>query len=682
MFPVEAPRELQIRVFHRLANKQYVLTLQLQDGDDVQTRVLEPFQQRRLPTCLYKLTLEYATVAVRESLSEHEAAQSLPASSPSNQASPPPTVTGMAGFIIEPGALGDMLLDPEERRWPRLLQNRGAIPGPMREAIAWYACDFLLRHRPTFFRTIGTLEDSYLKAIREKRAGRLAAISELQRCQSVEMERVRVRAEEKDCAPQDVQSVVAQHVSEIDALELHWRTETEQLELRQRTTYCEYIVDVFEQEMRQMRDVEDGSGAQACTHDAGSHGERVSRPSDMGNLASPLRAVPVHAARPASGVVMRAAASDSGAPSSAEVEPAGLIAEDIAQKDSRFLEYAEVRAVFGQRRVFFVLRLRAGDVMDLLHAAAPGGACAEGWAAVDADGAGPQLPPESLGMASYGHSYFARGSGLPLHGVGSPRLRPPAAAAPLAPSGPPRGGEAQPGSKGRQAFSSPSLRFWEPPRLPPPVRLSPNAYAERLRGLIIPTPENLQFESSLAVTLREFASRCHGVTDLHFPPLRAQLQSVRALTSASPLRYGDYFCTRHSNLGGVMQVAFHLLIRSSEEPASDEVPAAMHRALKRIMCDCHRGHVAELSLPLLLLDAGTSESSLSSAVAQRRAENALRALKGALTRFADELAPSEAPSLQLLNLVLPLSCTQSIKAGIPSVADTTLTFLKHSFQCV
>merc|ERR1719436_1070988 len=154
------------------------------------------------------------------------------------------------------------------------------------------------------------------------------------------------------------------------------------------------------------------------------------------------------------------------------------------------------------------------------------------------------------------------------------------------------------------------------------------------------------------------------------------------MTKDKPLRNGDYFCTRHSNLDGVVQVAFHLLTSSSEAPASDEVPAATHRALKRIVCDCHRAHIAELSLPLLLLDIGTSDSSLPYAIAQRRAENALRALKGALTRLAEELAPTEVPGLQVLNLVLPPSCVQSINAGIPTVAQSTLTFLQHSFQCV
>merc|ERR1740121_2184210 len=262
-------------------------------------------------------------------------------------------------------------------------------------------------------------------------------------------------------------------------------------------------------------------------------------------------------------------------------------------------------------------------------------------------------------MASYGHRYFARSSGLPLAGSAWPCFAPADIAGP---------GLRSQGS----VMRSPSLRFWKPPSMPPPARLSPNAYAERLRGVVVPTPENLKFETSQAVMLRELATRCERVTDLHFPSLKGQLAAVQALTEGAPLRSGDYFCTRHSNLGGTMQVAFHLLTTSSETSSGDEVPAALHRALKRIVCDCHGCCVAELSLPLLLLDIGQSESSLPYAVAQRRAENALRALKGALTRLVEELAPSELPGLQVLNLVLPSSCTLSMRAGVPSVVETTL----------
>ena len=81
---------------------------------------------------------------------------------------------------------------------------------------------------------------------------------------------------------------------------------------------------------------------------------------------------------------------------------------------------------------------------------------------------------------------------------------------------------------------------WGPPRLPPPVVLSPNAYADHLRGLVIPTPENLNFEVTQAVMLREFASRCNRVTDLHFAPLTEQLQAVNRSTASAPLKSGDY----------------------------------------------------------------------------------------------------------------------------------------------
>merc|ERR1719343_1153680 len=95
--------------------------------------------------------------------------------------------------------------------------------------------------------------------------------------------------------------------------------------------------------------------------------------------------------------------------------------EDAAAKrdQQRLVEFAEVRAVFGlHQRAFFILRLWTGEIMDLVASSSPkteeAGSAAAGvtersWAAsVDADGVGPQLPPEALGLASYGHRFFAR----------------------------------------------------------------------------------------------------------------------------------------------------------------------------------------------------------------------------------------------------------------------------------
>jgi len=684
MFPVEASRELQIRIFHRLGTKQYVLTLHLQSGDDVQSRVLDAFQQGRLPCCLYRSTLEYAVLAVRESLCDHELPQLLSPSSHSSHL-----------VADSSAALGESLVDLEERQWPRLISGPSIHPFPGKDSRFWCAYDFLLRHRPTFFRTIGTLEESYSKGIRDLQAGRLAAISELQRCQSIEMEKKRQQAEEitegkvDDAVSLDVRSLVAQHVSEIDAVELHWQTEIEQLKIRQRASYCDLVVDSFEQEIQQIQEChEDGdAGGVDVANDkcfgAAAKVARIGDPLSADIFCSPQVKSSMTASPPAPLAIAtqsKSVAAGDESPSMSLESQQGK-RPSVSSREPRLQECAEVRALFGQRCVFFVLRLWVGDIMDIMQdvPSAAETRVEDDWAPNDFDGAGPQLPPELLGLTSYGHSYFARASGLPIDGLGWPRIR--AAAVSSGPMG--AGiGISPPGLQGQNVFRSASLRFWEAPTPPSLVHFSPNAYARRLRGLVIPTPENLKFDVTHAVMLREFAARCERVTDLHFPALSAQLELVRSASREPPLRTGDYFCTRHSNLGGVVQAAFHLLTSSSDVPGGDEIPASMHRALKRIVCDCHRCNVAQLSLPLLLLDIGTSESSLPYAVAQRRAENVLRALKGALTRLAEELAPSELPGLQVINLVLPLSCAQSVHAGIPSVVQKTLTFLQNSFQCV
>lgn len=743
MFPVEASRELQIRVFQRLGNQQYVVTLQLKGDDgDVQSRVLEALQQGRLPSCLYRPTLEYATLAVRESLTDQDTSTLTSLTSPrlhSAGGNGSSLVATAPASNFDPPLDDDGLIDLEERRWPHHMLrslNHAAPTGQGRDAIFWCAYDFLLRQRPAFFRTIGMLEESYLKGVRELSHGRFRAMSELQMRQSMEMERVRQQAERvsgsvsgsggggsPNSVFRDVQSLVAQHVGELDAVELHWQTEIEQLKVKQKTSYCDLIVDRFAQEIEQMWQAQEGVTEQVdCTDKAGG----IGRPLATCNLARPLAAwtssatigsdlagggcLGVGSSMAPGGHGQSTACGCGGAPLSAGQGGSGcsedsggapgiIIDDGTNPFEGRLTECAEVRVVFGPRRVFFVLRVWVGDIMDLLHGVpsaaaedAPAGAMPD-----DSDGAGPQLPPDLVGPGSSGHYHFARGSAYPVDSPGWPLIRPSSssgagsgsgaffggscgsATASGAPSGAPT---LKPKTWAQGVLRSPSLRFWPTPRLRPPVRLSPNAYADKLRGLLVPTPENLKFETSQAVMLRELKARCDRVTDLHFPPLAEQLRLVRAATRSMPLRSSDYFCTRHSNLGGAVQVAFHLLTGSSEAPASEEVPAAAHRALRRIICDCHRCHVAELSMPLLLLDIGTSESSLPYAVAQRRSENVLRALKGALTRLSEELAPSEVPELQVLNLVLPPSCSQSISAGIPSVTESVLMFLRHSFQCV
>lgn len=710
-FPIEAPRTQQLRVLHQLDGEQYlVLALQLKCGDDIEARVLEAFQQGKLPGYLFAATLEYAALAVREALADPGNDDSLKPNAEEGQvpSHPAPAVVAKPWW--------------DEVRLPSTLlvksKDRDGLAGPVSTSPAcdltfWRAYDFLLRHRPSFFRTIGTLEEAYLKENCELLVRRQTSISQLQMRQSIEMENVRQQAErlgpqsEASRAPEDgrgggddeegaadvgeeateravpdepqhhsgtgsardVQSLVAQHVSELDAVELHWRTEIEMLKVKQKASYRDLVVDFFEQEMEQITPEGCEQELEAAAASAPDVGDEADK------LASPLRTLaPAPLLPAASGMSRRSEAAEGGD------EPTMTANEDTSRP---LVECAEIRAAFGQQRIFFVLRLWAGDIMELMHTEEvypPSDPVDEdddvraACARPDTDGAGPQLPPELVGLSSCGgNRYFASASGLPVQGVGWPLLQ---TTAPLQS----RSSDSDAVDIQGPLYQSTSLQFWAAPLLPRPVRLSPNAYAAHLRGLVIPTPENPKFETTQATMLREFATRCDQFTDLHFAPLAAQLQHVRASTGDVPLKTGDYFCTRHSNLGGTLQAAFHLLAGSSD--ASDEIPSSVHRALRRIVRDCHTCHVAELSLPLLLLDMGTSESSLPYTVAQRRSENVLRALKGALTQLADDLAPSELPELAVLNLVLPPSCAQNINARVPSVVESTLTFVRHSFQCV
>lgn len=236
MFPVEAPKDLTLRILHRLGHQQYIITLHLHRGDDVKTKVLQVFQHGQLPGCFYRPTLEYTVLAARESLSS----VSIPMS------------TDVLGSKSSSAFLTCLLPERASYDWPLLTCSKTSE----RDLKFWYAYDFLLRHRPGFFRTIGTLEESYLKGIHELQEGRVAAISSLQQCQSTEMEKVRRDAElaahEKGNL-QHVQVLVAQHVGELDRVESHWRTEIEQLKVWQRASYMDLVIDFFDQEMEQLR---------------------------------------------------------------------------------------------------------------------------------------------------------------------------------------------------------------------------------------------------------------------------------------------------------------------------------------------------------------------------------------------------------------------------------------------
>ena len=72
------PRDLSLRVFHRLGTNQLVVSLQILEGDDAFTRILQTFRKAHLPSCFLRPTLEYVALAIRESLGEEMETPDVP----------------------------------------------------------------------------------------------------------------------------------------------------------------------------------------------------------------------------------------------------------------------------------------------------------------------------------------------------------------------------------------------------------------------------------------------------------------------------------------------------------------------------------------------------------------------------------------------------------------------------
>eukprot|EP01119_Soliformovum_irregulare_P010393 TRINITY_DN2550_c0_g2_i2.p1 TRINITY_DN2550_c0_g2~~TRINITY_DN2550_c0_g2_i2.p1 ORF type:complete len:547 (-),score=157.45 TRINITY_DN2550_c0_g2_i2:323-1780(-) len=89
------------------------------------------------------------------------------------------------------------------------------------------------------------------------------------------------------------------------------------------------------------------------------------------------------------------------------------------------------------------------------------------------------------------------------------------------------------------------------------VLVSPShVYSNSLRGVIVYVDPNLNYN---AKGLKEFSKMCDAATEFHFDTFDAQLTSIKSKISSDPLSVGDFFVTRHTNLGNV-NVVFHLVV--------------------------------------------------------------------------------------------------------------------------
>ncbi|XP_064111894.1 protein C12orf4 homolog [Macrobrachium nipponense] len=184
----------------------------------------------------------------------------------------------------------------------------------------------------------------------------------------------------------------------------------------------------------------------------------------------------------------------------------------------------------------------------------------------------------------------------------------------------------------------------------PPQRIqtSMSLYSHNLNGLVLLVDYRVSTYSGIK---QEFGRVCRRSTELHFPDLEEQLESIRNLvphvvkwrTEHPPPKYdsdegsqapppvpdhlkaGDFYITRHSNLADV-HVVFHMIVddtlRSGDINSRHPVILGLRNVLK-IAC---LGDITTLTIPLLLTNSMSEEMTMS--WCQKRAELVYKCIKG------------------------------------------------------
>ncbi|CAH8645000.1 unnamed protein product [Heterobilharzia americana] len=188
-----------------------------------------------------------------------------------------------------------------------------------------------------------------------------------------------------------------------------------------------------------------------------------------------------------------------------------------------------------------------------------------------------------------------------------------------------------------------------------------NIYSNNLNGLVILVDKGV---NSFRGIKRLLAEACEQSTELHFPELGSQLESIQETVNrlgprklkerqcASELKtyitietsttvkpkcesyepvLGDVLISKHSNLisgtGDGINVIFHMVLDEDCEN-NIRIPSPLHCAISAILRTCFDYDITTLSLPLLLVPS-LSES-MDSSWRAKRVETVLKAVKGAL----------------------------------------------------
>lgn len=108
------------------------------------------------------------------------------------------------------------------------------------------ALTYLQEHNPTRMKTLEQLEAHYNKAVQSVKQQLDSALSSLHTRQALEMDMINNQVGGHQKA--DLETLVNQHVTEMESVLSHWRQQVRQLQQRQLKEYKELVMEVFESE--------------------------------------------------------------------------------------------------------------------------------------------------------------------------------------------------------------------------------------------------------------------------------------------------------------------------------------------------------------------------------------------------------------------------------------------------
>ena len=168
---------------------------------------------------------------------------------------------------------------------------------------------------------------------------------------------------------------------------------------------------------------------------------------------------------------------------------------------------------------------------------------------------------------------------------------------------------------------------------------------------------------------------CRASTEFHFDEISEQIRNIRNSHSTNPLKQGDFFVTKHSNLADI-QVVFHLIVDSPNSTSIDVLltqNSSILVGLKNILQIAAQFDVENLTIPLFLL----SESEILAPESQNvvsRAEVVLQSIKNFLTQRQTE---------ELKTITLAISSSKATSAKVtPALIKKISQVIHNTFSVI